>query len=270
MTKNEKKDAAKYNKTNKSETTKKDKSNETNKSEKIEGTINQDVLYNIMLHADIHTIKNLYLTSRLAKTIGNDKQFWIDKFKQFHILSTNPNLNELERYEKTKSIAKNIIALIQLENDKYNYLAINFEQNDILPYLPIRLIDEIKKDVEENEDELPHRIYNYLYGASKKVNKSNYSHIIYISLYDDDYNPNINCVLYTEDKLVNTVFMNENQIIDFLTRLMYAFPTSNVTDTDSIDYTPNILFDFKEASLPTLRKSIQFRYKYWKNKQWFL
>ncbi len=252
----------------------KSKKYKTNKSEKIEDTINHDVLYNIMLHSDSHTIKNLYLTNQMAKTIGNDKQFWVDKFKQLNILST-PNLNELERYEKTKSIGKNIIVLMKLENEKYVNLRIDFEQNDILPYLPVKFIDEIKKEVDDDElkDELPSIIYNYLYGGSKKVVESDYSHIIYIGLFDDEdnYNININYVLYTEYEIVNTtIYMDEDQIIDFLTRIMYAFPSSNVKYTDSIDYTPNILFDFKESALPTLRKSIQFRYKYWKSKQWFL
>lgn len=59
-----------------------------------------DVMYNIMLQADVLTINSLCKTSKMAHDIVNDKAFWINKF-------TDKNLESL---------------LIHFENDDFSYL----------------------------------------------------------------------------------------------------------------------------------------------------
>ena len=196
-----------------------------------------------MLHSNSFTLENLSLVNKNTFSIFNNKHFWIEKSKTHKIL----NINELQRYEKCQSIAKNIITLLKKEKqlDKfYSDACIEFKQENILQYLPEDIMDQFKN--------------------IKMVNVQQLLWIIY-----DDFNPQLEHTLYIDnDEIEVSVNITINQLYDLLLTILYVFPKIDITDTDyEITYLPKILNH--EITL-TSREEAIFRYKYWEKKQWFL
>jgi hypothetical protein len=234
--------------------------------------LNKDVLYNILLQSNSFNLQKLCLVNKDTVSICNDKQFWIDKFKGIPMVN-ELNFDEYQRYEKCQSIVKNVRQLMKLENptDKYQIGVIEFKNENILQYLPIQLIDVIKKDIIYNEllDEVPFEIAKQL-NINSKNQEIYYLQSFFFSLYDDNkqYNPSISYTLFTEDEVISTDIYTD--IEEILVKLLYVFPEHDLHDSDNITYLPNILYKYKVETLKNLRLIIQSRHKYWLNKQWFL
>src|SRR5687768_6699531 len=107
----------------------------------------RDIMYNVMLNTDSFNIKNLASTNKEAKLIYNDKHFWKELFEYRDIPILNlsrsfrsdprgSSFEEMERYEKTYHIAKNILALV---NNKYG-IGMTFDNKKIIEYLPENMI----------------------------------------------------------------------------------------------------------------------------------
>jgi hypothetical protein len=112
--------------------------------------MNRDILYNILLQLNSSGIENLRLLNKDTIRICESKQFWIEKFKLENIPMVNElNFEEYQRYEKCESIVKNII-LMNKSTMELGIMA--FDNENILQYLPIKLINEIKTDIKEQEN----------------------------------------------------------------------------------------------------------------------
>ncbi len=196
----------------------------------------KDIFYNIMLHSNSFTLENLSLVNKNTFSIFNDKHFWTEKSKTHKIL----NINELQRYEKCQSIAKNIIPLLKKENAQ---ACVEFKKENILQYLPKKIMDQFKNIMIYDEQLL---------------------WIIY-----DDFNPHLEYILYIDnDEIEVSIDITINQLYDLLLTILYVFPNINITDTDyEITYLPKILN--REITL-TSREEAIYRYKYWEKKQWYL
>jgi hypothetical protein len=135
----------------------------------------------------------------------------------------------------------------------YSHACIEFEQENILQYLPENIIHEINK--------FP--ISTYITGEYR-VNCQQLLWIIY-----DDVNPHLEYILYIDnDEIEVSVDITINQLYDLILTILYVFPKIDITDTDyEITYLPKILNH--EISLLSREEAI-FRYKYWEKKQWFL
>lgn len=211
-----------------------------------------DLFYNIMLHSNSFTLGNLSLVNKNTFSIFNNKHFWAEK-SQHKIL----NINELQRYEKCQSIAKNIIPLLKKEKqlDKfYSHACIEFKKENILQYLHENILVDINKFM----------MSNYLEELKNMVNYEQLLWIIY-----DDVNPQIEYTLYIDnDEIEISVDITINQLYDLILTILYIFPKIDITDTDyEITYLPKILNH--EISLLSREEAI-YRYKYWEKKQWFL
>ena len=213
------------------------------------------------------------IVNKSALKIYNDKQFWIDLFNYHNIPILVANFDEYERYEKCYSIVKNILLLSELESRKDKYsrqlIALEFENENIMPYLPPNLINEIKEYIIENEiEDVPLEILKQLNMPIAGLDIE-YKQSIYFTFYNDynQYNPSISYTLDTDDVLIE---VNAScNIQEYMTKLLYVFPDINITDGD-FTYLPKILCDFYNQDLSLLREVIQFRCKFWQRKQWYL
>jgi hypothetical protein len=151
-------------------------------------------------------------------------------------------------------------------------LVINFEDENILQYLPYELIDKIKQNIIDDDilDELPSEI-------ALQLNLNNnttieYTQALYFSLYDDDnkYHPSISYILTIDgyyEVIDADIYLD---IKDILIKLLFVYPSLDFYDSNNYYYLPTILYDFKGNKLNQYTKIIQSRYKYWQSKQWFL
>lgn len=119
--------------------------------------MNRDILYNILLQLNSSGIENLRLLNKDTIRICESKQFWIEKFKLENIPMVNElNFEEYQRYEKCESIVKNIMILMNKSTMELGIMA--FDNENILQYLPIKLINEIKAYIKELEIDVPTEI----------------------------------------------------------------------------------------------------------------
>ncbi len=205
-----------------------------------------DTLYNIMLNADIDTIKNYCTTSKEANKICHDKHFWINKFKiENYIVPKKYNMEEYIKIHDLTLKAKQLLMLFQKErivSDWINVI-IYFDKDNIIDILPEELkiaIDMTDIDPEEIEQ----------LG-------------IFMRLYEDDNPPSIGYVVEDDqgdDILGESIDTDENGIVDMLIKIMYYFPNREITDGDNRPY---IVYKMLPYFLrdPIIIK----RHAYWKN-----
>lgn len=84
----------------------------------------QDITYNVLLQSDSKTIDSLRQTNKIANTISQDKQFWIDKFNEDHLESLliaplTDSYIKLYKYGEENIIkGKNILHINYLEKNR--------------------------------------------------------------------------------------------------------------------------------------------------------
>src|SRR5258708_7374227 len=72
----------------------------------------KDALYNILLHSDLNTIKNICETDKQANKICNDKYFWKNKITYDNLLIVEDMPFTMKSYKKAQDIIKKVYILI--------------------------------------------------------------------------------------------------------------------------------------------------------------
>lgn len=231
-----------------------------------------DIFYNILLHVNSVDFKNVISINNDTRKIVKSKQFWIDKFNMNRIpIIDEPNFEEFERYEKCQSIVNGVITLMERDSHLGDLAIMSFNQENIIQYLPVGMIDDMKEYINEDEDvlnEIPSSVLKEL-DYTENTNIKSYKQTLYFSLsYDDNkLQPNISySLLVDKDHLLEAdTFCSLDFIKKLLTDMIYIFPYIKLLDSNNISYLPDIIYDKYY-----LNDTSQIRDKYWRNKQWYL
>ncbi len=98
------------------------------------GNFNDDVLFQVMLHADLNTIENIYMTHK-----NNYNYFWKKKFEkdELPIIKPQTSFNQWENEYIKIMIAKmksdQLLQILQHNKILINYTSEDFNFNHILP-----------------------------------------------------------------------------------------------------------------------------------------
>jgi hypothetical protein len=231
-----------------------------------------DIFYNILLHVNSVDFKNITSINNDTRKIVKSKQFWIDKFNMNRIpIIDEPNFEEFQRYEKCQSIVNGVITLMERDSHLGDLAIMSFNQENIIQYLPVEMIDDMKEYINEDEDilnEIPSSVLKEL-DYTENTNIKLYKQTLFFSLsYDDNkLQPNISySLLVDKDHLLEAdTFCSLDFIKKLLTDMIYIFPYIKLKDSNDISYLPDIIYDKYY-----LNDTSQIRDKYWRNKQWYL
>src|SRR6187431_2416271 len=99
-----------------------------------------DIIFNLLLHADSKTMNNICLTNKYTQSLLTDSYLWLSKFNHHKIPKINLSYEGFVHYEKCHQLTVNVLNLIKEEN---NYWMIVFDVVKTYPYLPTGLKNKI-------------------------------------------------------------------------------------------------------------------------------
>lgn len=233
-----------------------------------------DAFYNILLHVNSIDFKNVTSINTDTRKIIKTKQFWNDKFNLKQIpIRYEPNFSKFERYEKCQSIANGVMTLMERDShlcELGEFGIMIFNQENMIQYLPEKMINDMKEYINEDEDvlnDIPSSILEEL-GYVGNNNLKPYKQVLYFSLsYDGTSQPNIsyNLSVNREYILQTDTFCSLQFLKKSLTDMIYLFPHIKLKDTNDVSYLPDIIYEEYYQN-----DTSRYREKYWKNKQWYL
>ena len=74
--------------------------------------MHKDILFEILIHCDSLTLKNVNLVNTITHSIVHNKVFWITKFEYYFIPKIDLTYDGFREYEKSFQIARGILFLL--------------------------------------------------------------------------------------------------------------------------------------------------------------
>jgi hypothetical protein len=116
----------------------------------------EPVLYEILYHADIDDLHHLCYINKQTMNICNDKHFWLEKFRHHNlpIINIGNNIEEwINEFVAIDRAARDTdetmkFLLVKGTYNKISYYITNFNSYTDIPFLPPKLIFNIKKELE--------------------------------------------------------------------------------------------------------------------------
>lgn len=183
----------------------------------------RDTLYNTLMHSDIDTIKSTCSTNRLANSICNDDNFWINKFTYDDLqIITQPTTKTqwINEYEKIYNSTNKTERLINLLNDA-NIISITLIINKEDEYILHSLLKKIHVTL-----------------LSLPLYRSKNFDSIYFTVLKSSWGYEIKYLYGLDNKIINMhaslslTYYTEDEIYDVIMKTLYYLPETIITYTE--------------------------------------
>ena len=204
---------------------------------------NDDILYNIMLQADLNTLRELCSTNKTATKISTDVLFWYTKYQNEGLSTydyiTKIKLQPIDKYQlilKAKKQSEDILIMNKIEKYRTDYntngiimLYINYEYTSLSQLgLSSGLIEKIQKQLKHPDIDIEIRTIHITL-----KNKNTYD--IELSIRDTVYYDTIYITITVDD--ISTKMLLYKFILDYQS----GYSNMQISDTKMIDF----IFDHK-------------------------
>ena len=194
--------------------------------------INNDIIYNIMLHSDIKDILNISCTNKTVNMIYNDNEFWHKKITKDYSFVKVQSKNWQKTY---KDICNNIYNSIITANNLIEVL-LSLKRSIISDYTYDEiLIQDGKNNINiKNIYWLPKNLTKQI--ETEKVIYDKDSPIISFYCHDYSYNNTIfmitiACSVEKDPRIFEyRIRMDKKEIKHFLTKVLYYYPNVHLLD----------------------------------------